>query len=193
MSGSRGILLLCLCISLKAANALLAQRISSINAMAAICEATGADVDEVAHACGLDKRIGPQFLRASVGFGGSCFQKDILNLVYLSESLGLPKVAQYWEQVIIMNEYSKTRFASKVVSTMFNTITGKKIAVLGFAFKKNTGDTRASAAITLCKFFRQELATVAIYDPKVPAKQIILDLSEPGVVDDAESCECPAS
>lgn len=124
-----------------AANAMLAQRISSINAMAAICEATGADVDEVAHACGLDKRIGPHFLKASVGFGGSCFQKDILNLVYLSESLGLPQVAQYWEQVIVMNEFSKTRFANKVVSTMFNTITTKRIAVLGFAFKKNTGDT----------------------------------------------------
>lgn len=125
----------------QAANALLAQRISSINAMAAICEATGADVNEVAHACGLDGRIGPKFLKASVGFGGSCFQKDILNLVYLSESLGLPRVAEYWNQVILMNEYSKSRFANKVIQTLFNTITMKKIAVLGFAFKKNTGDT----------------------------------------------------
>jgi UDPglucose 6-dehydrogenase len=130
----------------QAANALLAQRISSINAMAAICEATGANVDEVAHACGLDGRIGNKFLKASVGFGGSCFQKDILNLVYLSESLGLPKVAEYWNQVILMNEYSKSRFANKVIQTLFNTITMKKIAVLGFAFKKNTGDTVSQAA-----------------------------------------------
>ncbi|PWN88378.1 nucleotide sugar dehydrogenase [Acaromyces ingoldii] len=169
-----------------AANALLAQRISSINAMAAICEATGADVQEVAHACGLDKRIGPNFLKASVGFGGSCFQKDILNLVYLSESLNLPQVADYWKQVITMNEYSKSRFAQKVVSTLFNTITAKKVAVLGFAFKKNTGDTRESAAISLCRYFRQENAFVAIYDPKVPEAQIWLDLTEPGVVDDTK-------
>ncbi|CAD6889812.1 unnamed protein product [Tilletia laevis] len=168
-----------------AANALLAQRISSINAMAAICEATGADVDEVAHACGLDKRIGPKFLKASVGFGGSCFQKDILNLVYLSHSLGLPEVAEYWEQVITMNEWSKSRFATKVVQTLFSTITMKKIAVLGFAFKKDTGDTRESAAITLCSFFRQENAFLNIYDPKVPTAQIYMDLTEPGVIDDS--------
>ncbi|KAK0550330.1 hypothetical protein OC846_003715 [Tilletia horrida] len=168
-----------------AANALLAQRISSINAMAAICEATGADVDEVAHACGLDKRIGPKFLKASVGFGGSCFQKDILNLVYLSHSLGLPQVADYWEQVITMNEWSKSRFATKVVQTLFSTITMKRIAVLGFAFKKDTGDTRESAAITLCSFFRQENALINIYDPKVPTSQIYLDLTEPGVIDDS--------
>lgn len=170
-----------------AANALLAQRISSINAMAAICEATGADVNEVAHACGLDKRIGPNFLRASVGFGGSCFQKDILNLVYLSSSLGLPEVAAYWKQVIDMNEYSKERFARKVVSTMFNTITMKKVAVLGFAFKKNTGDTRESPAATICKLFRQERALISIYDPKVPHRQILMDLTEPGLVDDTEN------
>lgn len=170
-----------------AANALLAQRISSINSLSAICEATGADVDEVAHACGLDARIGPKFLKASVGFGGSCFQKDILNLVYLSESLGLSDVADYWHQVIKMNEYSKSRFARKVVSTLFNTITMKKIAVLGFAFKKDTGDTRESAAITLCKYFRQERAIISIYDPKVTTNQIMLDLTEPGVIDDAEN------
>lgn len=157
--------------------------------MAAICEATGADVQEVAHACGLDKRIGPNFLKASVGFGGSCFQKDILNLVYLSESLNLPQVADYWKQVITMNEYSKSRFAQKVVSTLFNTITAKKVAVLGFAFKKNTGDTRESAAISLCRYFRQENAFVAIYDPKVPEAQIWLDLTEPGVVDDTKQGE----
>lgn len=125
----------------QAANALLAQRISSINAISAICEATGANVYEVADACGVDRRIGPHFLRASVGFGGSCFQKDILNLVYLSGSLGLPEVAEYWRQVIVMNEFSKARFAKKVVQTLFNTVTAKRLALLGFAFKKDTGDT----------------------------------------------------
>ena len=108
-----------------AANAMLAQRISSINALSAICEATGANIDEVAYAVGKDSRVGPNFLRASVGFGGSCFQKDILNLVYLSESLHLPEVANYWKQVVLMNEYQKTRFSKKVVDTLFNTITGK--------------------------------------------------------------------
>lgn len=181
-----------------AANALLAQRISSINAIAAICEATGANVDEVAHACGVDRRIGPHFLRASVGFGGSCFQKDILNLVYLSGSLGLPAVADYWQQVITMNEFSKSRFAKKVVQTLFNTVTSKRLAVLGFAFKKDTGDTRESPAISLCKHFRQEGAHIAIYDPKVKPEQIILDLTEPGVVDDRKTVEenvtiCPTA
>jgi UDPglucose 6-dehydrogenase len=108
-----------------AANAMLAQRISSINALSAICEATGANIDEVAHAIGYDTRIGPKFLKASVGFGGSCFQKDILNLVYLSESLHLPEVANYWRQVVEMNEHQKRRFSKRVVDTMFNTITGK--------------------------------------------------------------------
>ena len=108
-----------------AANAMLAQRISSVNALSAICEATGANIDEVAHAVGFDSRIGPKFLRASVGFGGSCFQKDILNLVYLSESLHLPEVAAYWRQVVEMNEYQKRRFSKTVVDTLFNTITGK--------------------------------------------------------------------
>ena len=108
-----------------AANAMLAQRISSVNALSAICEATGANIDEVAHAVGFDSRIGPKFLRASVGFGGSCFQKDILNLVYLSESLHLPQVAEYWRQVVEMNEYQKRRFSKTVVDTLFNTITGK--------------------------------------------------------------------
>lgn len=167
-----------------AANALLAQRISSINALSAICEATEADVDEVAYACGLDTRIGPKFLKASVGFGGSCFQKDILNLVYLSQSLHLPEVAAYWKAVVDMNEYQKQRFAHRVVSSLFNTITGKKIAVLGFAFKKDTGDTRESAAISLVKYFRQERARISIYDPKVEHEQIWMDLTEPGVVDD---------
>ncbi|KAI9363729.1 UDP-glucose/GDP-mannose dehydrogenase family, NAD binding domain-containing protein [Pilaira anomala] len=169
-----------------AANALLAQRISSINALSAVCEATGADVDEVAYACGRDTRLGSKFLKASVGFGGSCFQKDILNLVYLSTQLNLPEVAEYWKQVYTMNEYQKNRFVRNIISTLFNTITNKKIAVLGFAFKKDTGDTRESAAITLIKSFMEENARVAIYDPKVESKQIYLDLSEPGVVDTQE-------
>ncbi|KAJ3329770.1 UDP-glucose 6-dehydrogenase 1 [Blyttiomyces sp. JEL0837] len=161
-----------------AANALLAQRISSVNALSAICEATGADVDEVAYACGLDTRIGPKYLKASVGFGGSCFQKDILNLVYLSESLHLPEVAAYWNQVVIMNEYQKKRFSETIVRRLFNTITNKKIAVFGFAFKKNTGDTRESAAITLIKYFLNENANINIYDPKVTDEQIEMDLTD---------------
>ncbi|CAG8788059.1 31760_t:CDS:2 [Gigaspora margarita] len=167
-----------------AANALLAQRISSINALSAICEATGADIDEVAYACGRDSRIGPRFLKASVGFGGSCFQKDILNLVYLSEQLNLPEVAAYWKQVVDLNEYQKKRFVSRIIKTLFNTITNKRIAVLGFAFKKDTGDTRESAAITLCKDFIQENARVNIYDPKVSEQQIFYDLSGPEVTYD---------
>jgi len=161
-----------------AANAMLAQRISSINALSAICEATGANIDEVAFAVGKDTRVGPKFLRASVGFGGSCFQKDILNLVYLSESLNLPEVAAYWRQVVEMNEYQKRRFSKRVVDTLFNTITGKRIAVLGFAFKADTGDTRESAAITLIRDFLSEKAKVTIYDPKVEQSQIWLDLQE---------------
>ncbi|KAJ3048493.1 UDP-glucose 6-dehydrogenase 1 [Rhizophlyctis rosea] len=161
-----------------AANALLAQRISSINALSAICEATGADVDEVAYACGLDTRIGPKFLKASVGFGGSCFQKDILNLVYLSESLHLPEVAAYWKQVVDMNEYQKSRFSQRIVKRLFNTITNKNITVFGFAFKKNTGDTRESAAITLVNYFLQERANISIYDPKVDDDQIRADITE---------------
>ncbi|KAG1140075.1 hypothetical protein G6F37_007837 [Rhizopus arrhizus] len=172
-----------------AANAMLAQRISSVNALSAICEATGADVDEVARACGRDSRLGPKFLKASVGFGGSCFQKDILNLVYLSHQLNLPEVADYWHQVVIMNEYQKKRFVRKIISTLFNTITNKRIAVLGFAFKKDTGDTRESAAITLIKDFIQENAQVAIYDPKVEHEQIYMDLSEPGVVDNRKELD----
>lgn len=167
-----------------AANALLAQRISSINALSAICEATGADVNEVAYAVGKDQRIGSKFLKASVGYGGSCFQKDILNLVYLSESLHLPEVGEYWRQVHSMNEYQKRRFSQRVITSLFNTITGKKLAVLGFAFKKDTGDTRESPAATVCKHFLEESAKVSIYDPKVPEKQIWLDLTQPGVADD---------
>lgn len=158
------------------ANAFLAQRISSINAISALCEATGADVDEVAHAIGTDSRIGPKFLKASVGFGGSCFQKDILNLVYLCEHFGLPDVAAYWNGVVEMNDYQKRRFGTKILSTMFNTVSDKKIAVLGFAFKKDTNDTRESAAIYVCNDLLEEQAHLAIYDPKVQAEQIYRDL-----------------
>ncbi|MGB0259102.1 MAG: nucleotide sugar dehydrogenase, partial [Coraliomargarita sp.] len=158
------------------ANAFLAQRVSSINAISALCEETGANVDEVAAAIGTDSRIGPKFLKSSVGFGGSCFQKDILNLVYLCEHFGLPDVAAYWNGVIEMNDYQKHRFARRVVSTLFNTVSDKKIAVLGFAFKKDTNDTRESAAIYVCRDLIEELADVAIYDPKVPAAQVYRDL-----------------
>ena len=159
------------------ANAFLAQRISSINAISALCEATGANVDEVAHAIGTDSRIGPKFLKSSVGFGGSCFQKDILNLVYLCEHFGLPEVAAYWNGVIEMNDYQKHRFGRRVISTLFNTVADKKIAVLGFAFKKDTNDTRESAAIYVCGDLLEEQANVAIYDPKVPESQIRDDLN----------------
>ena len=158
------------------ANAFLAQRISSINAISALCEATEANVDEVAHAIGTDSRIGPKFLKSSVGFGGSCFQKDILNLVYLCEHFGLPEVAAYWNGVIEMNDYQKHRFCRRVISSMFNTVSDKKIAVLGFAFKKDTNDTRESSAIYICKDLLEEQANLAIYDPKVEIEQIQRDL-----------------
>merc|ERR1712196_672010 len=128
------------------ANAMLAQRVSSVNSISALCEATGADISEISRACGTDPRIGPKFLQASVGFGGSCFQKDILNLVYLCESYGLRECAEYWNWVVQMNEYQKSRFSLNMVRSMFNTVTGKKIAIFGFAFKKDTGDTRETAA-----------------------------------------------
>ncbi len=168
------------------ANAFLAQRISSINAISALCEATGAEVSEVAHAIGLDSRIGPKFLRASVGFGGSCFQKDILNLVYLCQHYGLNEVAAYWEQVIAMNDYQKRRFSRKVVTSLFNSVSGKKLAVLGFAFKKDTNDTRESAAIYVSKDLLTEKAHLAIYDPKVSTKQILQDL---GLTESGQSPE----
>lgn len=162
------------------ANAFLAQRISSINAISALCEATEADVDEVANAIGKDSRIGPKFLKASVGFGGSCFQKDVLNLVYLCEHFGLPEVAAYWEQVVKMNDWQKRRFAAKIVKTLFNTVADKRIAVLGFAFKKDTNDTRESAAINVCRDLLAEHANVVVYDPKVPAEEIITDICGKG-------------
>lgn len=158
------------------ANAFLAQRISSINAISSLCEATGADVDEVAHAIGMDSRIGAKFLKSSVGFGGSCFQKDILNLVYLCEFFGLPEAASYWQQVVTMNDYQKQRFARKIVESLFNTVSGKRIGILGFAFKKDTNDTRESAAITICKYLLEEQATLAICDYKVTESQIRRDL-----------------
>ncbi|KAK9707178.1 hypothetical protein RND81_07G178000 [Saponaria officinalis] len=160
-----------------AANAFLAQRISSVNAMSALCEATGADVTEVSHAVGKDTRIGSKFLNASVGFGGSCFQKDILNLVYICECNGLPEVAHYWKQVILMNDYQKTRFVNRVVASMFNTVANKKIAILGFAFKKDTGDTRETPAIDVCKGLLGDKALLSIYDPQVVEDQIRKDLS----------------
>ena len=174
-----------------AANAMLAQRISSVNALSAICEATGANIDEVSWAVGFDSRVGPKFLKASVGFGGSCFQKDILNLVYLSESLHLPEVAAYWRQVVELNEYQKRRFSKTVVDTLFNTITGKRIAVVGFAFKADTGDTRESAAITLIRDFMSERAYVNIYDPKVEESQIWMDLQEASPTQDLASSTFP--
>lgn len=158
------------------ANAFLAQRISSINSISALCEATGADVDEVAFAIGSDSRIGSKFLKSSVGFGGSCFQKDILNLVYLCEHFNLPEVAAYWEQVIIMNDYQKKRFANSIIHTLFNTVSGKKIAMLGWAFKKDTNDTRESAAIYVSDHLMNDKARITVYDPKVPAKSMYDDL-----------------
>jgi len=146
----------------------LPEPIPSINAISELCEATGADVDEVARAIGMDSRIGPKFLKTSVGFGGSCFQKDILNLVYLARSLGLPEVADYWEQVITMNEHQKARFSEKIVHAMFNNLSGKKIAVLGFAFKKDTGDTRETPSVSVIHRLMEEGANIAVYDPKVP-------------------------
>ena len=164
------------------ANAFLAQRISSINSISALCEATGADVDEVANAIGKDSRIGPKFLKASVGFGGSCFQKDILNLVYLCAHFSLPEVALYWEGVVQMNDWQKHRFAARIVRTLFNTVADKRIAVLGFAFKKDTNDTRESAAISVCRDLLAEQATVVVYDPKVPADEIRADVLGKGQV-----------
>ena len=147
-------------------NAMLAQRISSINSISALCEKTEADIQEVSHAIGMDSRIGSKFLRAGVGFGGSCFKKDILNLVYLCECYNLPEVAAYWEQVVKMNEYQERRFAERIVRNMFNTVSNKRIALFGFAFKADTGDTRESPAIHISELLLGEHASLAIYDPK---------------------------
>lgn len=148
------------------ANSVLAQRISSINSIAAICEKTGADVDEVASSIGCDPRIGAKFLKAGIGFGGSCFKKDILSLVYLAESFGLDEVAEYWKQVIKMNEYSRDRFARRVIKCLNNTLVGKKLTVLGYAFKDNTNDTRESPALGIIKTLLEEgPKEIAVFDP----------------------------
>jgi UDPglucose 6-dehydrogenase len=159
------------------ANAFLAQRVSSINSISALCEATDADVGEVARAIGTDSRIGPKFLKASVGFGGSCFKKDILNLVYLCESYGLQEVAEYWRQVVKMNEYQERRFVARMLREMFNTIAGKRIALFGFAFKADTGDTRESPAILVARELVAENAEVVITDPQA-LEHAKLDLAD---------------
>jgi UDPglucose 6-dehydrogenase len=161
------------------ANAFLAQRISSINSIAALCEATGADVQEVAYAIGTDSRIGSKFLKAGPGFGGSCFQKDILNLVYLCGHYGLHEVAAYWQSVVELNAWQQHRIARLVVQKLFGTVTGKRIAIFGFAFKADTNDTREAPAIRICQDLLEEGAQLAIYDPKVPEAQIAADLGCP--------------
>ena len=160
-----------------AANAFLAQRISSINAISALCEKTGADVTEIAKCIGADSRIGPKFLNASVGFGGSCFQKDILNMVYICRGLGLEEIATYWESVVTINNLQKRRFVDTVITSLFNTVRSKRIAILGFAFKKDTGDTRETPAIDVCNGLLEEGAKLAVYDPKVTEDRIKTELS----------------
>ncbi len=160
------------------ANAFLAQRISSINSIAAFCEASGADVREVALAIGTDSRIGTKFLNAGPGFGGSCFQKDILNLVYLCHHFGLPEVADYWESVVALNTWQQHRIARLVVQKLFGTVTGKRLAILGFAFKADTNDTRETPAIRICRDLLEEGAQLVIHDPKVAANQIARDLNQ---------------
>ena len=159
------------------ANAFLAQRVSSINSLSELCEATGANVQEVARAIGMDSRIGPKFLQASVGFGGSCFQKDILNLVYIAKSLALNEVADYWHQVILMNNHQRNRFAKNIIQTLYSTVNGKTIAFLGWAFKKDTNDSRESAAIYVADLLIEEHANIKVYDPKVTATQMQSDLN----------------
>jgi UDPglucose 6-dehydrogenase len=159
-----------------ASNVLLAQRISSINSLSAICEATGADIDEISYACGLDTRIGSKMLKASVGFGGSCFKKDVLCISYIAESLHLPEVSAYWKSIVDINEYQKDRFAKRIIHRLFNSLTNKKIAVLGFAYKKNTADTRESAAISVVQSLAAEGAKLSIYDPKVLEQTVWQDL-----------------
>ena len=157
-------------------NAFLAQRISSINSISALCEATGADVEEVAIAVGKDSRIGNKFLKASVGFGGSCFQKDILNLIYLCRQYGLDEVAEYWQGVISINDFQKNRFASQIQRALFNTVNGKKVAFWGWAFKKDTNDSRESAAIYVADHLLAEGAEIVVYDPKVLLPRMHMDL-----------------
>ena len=158
-------------------NAFLAQRISSINSISELCESTGANIQEVSKAIGMDSRIGSKFLNASVGFGGSCFQKDILNLVYISKSLGLNEVANYWHQVVLMNDHQRSRFTRLIIKTLYNTVSGKIISFLGWAFKKDTNDSRESSAIYIADLLIDEHATVRVYDPKVTATQMQCDLN----------------
>ena len=160
-----------------AANAFLAQRVSSINAISELCEVTEANIEEISKAIGTDSRIGSKFLNASVGFGGSCFQKDILNLVYISKSLGLNEVSEYWEQVIKMNDHQRNRFAKKIIKNLFGTVSGKKITLLGWAFKKDTNDTRESAAIYVADKLIEEGAIISVYDPKVSKQQMYNDIN----------------
>jgi UDPglucose 6-dehydrogenase len=162
------------------ANAFLAQRVSSINSISALCEKTEADVSEVAYAIGTDSRIGPKFLKASVGFGGSCFQKDILNLVYICQSYGLTEVADYWESVVKLNQWQQSRFVATILSNMFGTVAGKRIALLGFAFKADTGDTRESPAISVARGLAEEQAIVVVSDPKAlaNARKDLADLGD---------------
>jgi UDPglucose 6-dehydrogenase len=159
------------------ANAFLAQRVSSINAISELCEVTEANIEEISKAIGADSRIGSKFLNASVGFGGSCFQKDILNLVYISKSLGLNEVSEYWEQVIKMNDHQRNRFAKKIIKNLFGTVSGKKITLLGWAFKKDTNDTRESAAIYIADKLIEEGAIISVYDPKVSKQQMYIDIN----------------
>ena len=159
-----------------AANAMLAQRVSSINSLSALCEKTGANIEELSKAIGMDSRIGPKFLKASVGFGGSCFQKDILNLVYLCKYFGLEEVAEYWHGVVKINDYQKHRFAQKIIEGLNGTVNDKKITFLGWAFKKDTNDTRESAAIYVAQHLLEEGAELHIYDPMVKEEQIRSDM-----------------
>jgi len=180
------------------ANAFLAQRVSSINSISALCEATGANVSEISRAVGMDDRIGKRFLQSSVGFGGSCFQKDILNLVYLCETFGLDECAEYWNQVIAMNDYQKKRFSAKMVGKMFNTVTGKKIALLGFAFKKDTGDVRETPAMFVARDLLNEQAKIHVYDPQVTREDMFIEMdytcqinkgNTPGLEEAITTCE----
>lgn len=171
-----------------AANAMLAQRISSINSLSAICDKVGADVKSISKAIGMDPRIGSKFLNPSIGFGGSCFKKDILSLVYFAKSLYLYEVADYWEQVVIMNEYQKNRCSEKLLTYM-HTMKDKKICLFGFSYKKDTGDTRESAAIDIFRFLFKENASISIYDPKVPEKQIRNDIDKVILIEHAKGKE----
>ncbi len=173
------------------ANAMLAQRISSINSISALCEKTDANIKEVSKGVSMDSRIGSKFLNASVGFGGSCFKKDILNLVYLCEYYNLPEVGRYWEQVVLMNEYQKKRFTHKIIKNMFNTLADKKIALFGFAFKAYTGDTRESPAIYVSELLAEEHAKLSIYDPKA-LRNAKIDLAQLNNAD-IEYCNDPYS